>query len=675
MSFAHPHTPKEVSDNAGASDKVAMESLEQLRKENSELRATLVSSREENALLNDVISTIGSTLKLDEVLRHLVDTIVRAISCHAAFIYLYNKEKDRLILASTSEQYLEQVGKIELAPGEGITGWVALTLKPVILKDEALEDPRFRYFPDLEEEKFQSTMTVPITSKDRSLIGIITMQAVAPYEFTEQHQIFVSNTAALVASAIENAQLYENTQRKLSILTSLSVLSQTISSDLYLDDMLRSLATLTVQIMEVDLCVIMLMDQARGSLTVRASSPNLNDRALSFQPIDVDRYSWDRLREINETSPLKESVRGQAPDTSAQQALDRLNPLKDTQFKALLSAPLIAGTEHLGLINCYSSKARRYTADDHTLLSTIANQVAMAIKNSHLLDLLAQKNLVKGFFDDLLYGTYDSEDSLRQRANFLGCDLARPHLITLIEISQMDNEKEGDEKEGHTANTTTVLHTTEEDRLAAHKRISGIIRRRIQDSYPGSVTYEQENMLTCIFCLSKDPTAGRLKTWLRDLSRQMYSEHKVRLSIGVGNPCQYIGDYRRGFAEASEALQMGQNLNHDGGVTHFNDLGVYRYLYKIARMDDLRDMYQDQVARIASYDHRKGTDLLDTLETYLECAGNLTKTSNRLFVHRNTLIQRLDRLQSLCEIDLQERSNWLTLQVAIKVYKLRSHAS
>src|SRR5947209_19664485 len=89
-------------------------------------------------------------------------------------------------------------------------------------------------------------------------------------------------------------------------------------------------------------------------------------------------------------------------------------------------------------------------------------------------------------------------------------------------------------------------------------------------------------------------------------------------------------------------------------------------------MDDLRDMYQDQVARIANYDHRKGTDLLDTLETYLECAGNLTKTSNRLFVHRNTLIERLERLQSLCEIELQERSNWLTLQVAMTAYELRA---
>ena len=46
---------------------------------------------------------------------------------------------------------------------------------------------------------------------------------------------------------------------------------------------------------------------------------------------------------------------------------------------------------------------------------------------------------------------------------------------------------------------------------------------------------------------------------------------------------------------------MGQSLNTDGGVTHFNDLGVYRYMYKIARIDELRDMYQDQVAHIATY--------------------------------------------------------------------------
>jgi sugar diacid utilization regulator len=431
--------------------------------------------------------------------------------------------------------------------------------------------------------------------------------------------------------------------------------------------MLRSLATLTLQIIEADLCVIMLMDQAKGRLVVRASSPNLNDRALSLQPIDIDRHVWEQLRDFNS--------RGQSSETSVH-ALERLNPLKDSQFKTLLSAPLIASTEHLGLINCYFTKARRNTSENQTLLSTIANQIALAIKNSHLADMLAQKNLVKGFFEDLMYGGYDSEDSLRQRANFIGCDLTKPHTIAIIEVSRLDESNNAEhERYGTNSSNRSMMDTfqSEEDRHVIHKRISGQIRRRIQDNYPGSVLYERENVLSCIICLSKDPTAARLKTWLGDLGRQMRTEHGIRLSIGIGNQCQSMSDYRRGFAEASEALQMGQSLNHDGSVTHFNDLGVYRYLYKIARMDDLRDMYQDQVARIDMYDRRKGTDLLDTLETYLECAGNLTKTSERLFVHRNTLIQRLERLQSLCDIDLQDRSNWLTLQVAIKVFKLRSN--
>jgi GAF domain-containing protein/sugar diacid utilization regulator len=641
---------------------------EQLCLLNDQLRAALEARTQENMLLNEVISTVGSTLKLEEVLGHLVDIVVRAIPCHAAFFYLYDKDKDKLSLASTNHQYKKLVGKIEMALGEGITGWVGMHLQPVILKEGALNDPRFRYFPELEEEKFQSTMTVPILAKDRHLIGVITLHTVAPYEFLEQHQTFLINTAALVAGAIENAQMYENTQHKLNILTTLSVMSQTISSGLYLDEMLRSLATLTLQIIEADLCVIMLMDQTKGRLTVRASSPNLNDRALNLQPIDIDRNVWEQLRDFNS--------RGQSPELSAH-ALERLNPLKDSQFKTLLSAPLIAGTEHLGLINCYFGKTRRNTSEDRTLLSTIANQIALAIKNSHLVDMLAQKNLVKGFFDDLMYGAYDSEDSLRQRANFIGCDFTKPHTIAMIEVSHLDESEEVENERSGTNSSNRLLANTllqsEEDRLVMHKRICGQIRRRIQDNYPGSVLYERENLLTCIICLSKDPTAARLKTWLGDLERQMHTEHGTRLSIGIGNQCQSISDYRRGFAEASEALQMGQNLNRDGGVTHFNDLGVYRYLYKIARMDDLRDVYQDQVARIANYDRRKGTDLLDTLETYLECAGNLTKTSNRLFVHRNTLIQRLERLQSLCDIDLQDRSNWLTLQVAIKVFKLRSN--
>jgi GAF domain-containing protein len=643
-------------------------------------------------------------LRLDEVLQHLVDIVVRATSCQVAFIYLYDKDKERVVLASTTEKYQHLVGKISMALGEGIAGWVALHGKPVFVKEEALEDPRFRYFSELEEEKFQSIMTVPIMTKNDNLVGVITVQSVAPREFTEQHHTFINNTAALVGRAIENAQLYENTQRKLSVLTSLAVLSQTISSGLFLDDMLRSLATLTVQIMEVDLCVIMLMDQiherdseaARHQtwrLTVRAISPNLNDRA-QFQSVDIDPQTLEWLRELHEKPYSQERMSVQIDQDGYDTTLERLNPLKDTQYRSLISAPLIAGTEQLGLINCYSNKQRRFSAEDQTLLATIANQAAIAIKNSYLVNQLAQKNLVKGFFDDLIQGGSDSDDSLRQRAHFLGCDLTKPHVPVIIEIAYLDRywdhsastQKNGKQDRKRSSDFREALATTESNSYiqgaslqAAYKRMCTIVRRRIQDSYSNSVFYEHENMVTCIIPLARDSSIVRLKLWLEDFIHQMFNEYDVYLSVGVGNACQHISDYRRGFAEANEALQMGQDLNEQNGnaskrqpfVTHFNDLGVYRYLYKIAHMDDLRDVYQDQIAHIVNYDRRKNTDLLDTLETYLECAGNLTKTADRLFVHRNTLIQRLERLQSLCDIDIQDRSNWLTLQVAIKVYKLR----
>ncbi|MBV9707774.1 MAG: GAF domain-containing protein, partial [Chloroflexi bacterium] len=511
--------------------------VEQLRQENFNLCHTLQTLTQENALLNEVISTVGSTLRLDEVLRHLVDTVLRATCCNSAFMYLYDKEKERLVLASTNERYQHLVGKITLALGEGLVGWVALHNTPIFLTDQAMADPRFCYFPELEEEKFQSAMTVPIIAKDRHLVGVIMLQAVAPHEFTEQDHKFLINTAALVGGAIENAQLYENTQRKLNILTSLSILSQTISSGLYLDDMLRSLATLTVQIMEVDLCVVMLMDQPRERdtegtrqsrrLVVRATSPNLNDRA-NLRSIDVDRYALEGPREIEVSGDAFES----------------LNPLQDSQYKSLISAPLIAGTEQLGLINCYSNKARRYTSEDQTLLTTIANQAAIAIKNSHLMNQLAQKNLVKGFFDDLMHDSADSEDSLRQKAHFLGCDLSRPHAVVMIEISHIDERRydltstTNKDRRMHPAASNAAgdtAHTQGASLQAVYKRLYNVVHRRIQDSFPGSLFYEHENLLTCLVSLGRDTAGTRLKSWLHELAQQMPKEYAVDLSIGIGN--------------------------------------------------------------------------------------------------------------------------------------------
>ncbi len=158
------------------------------------------------------------------------------------------------------------------------------------------------------------------------------------------------------------------------------------------------------------------------------------------------------------------------------------------------------------------------------------------------------------------------------------------------------------------------------------------------------------------------------------IQRICHKRH-IHLCAGVGNPCHAISDYQRGYAEANEALELGKLLLQENGCSHFNALGAYRYIYRFAHADMLSDQYQDQVNAIVEYDQRKKTNLLDTLEMYLECGGHIAKASSHIDIHRNTLLQRLERLQKLCTIDLEELRHRLPLLIAIKIYRLRACGS
>ena len=76
-----------------------------------------------------------------------------------------------------------------------------------------LADPRFKYVPELDEEQFQSLSRVPILARDGAVIGVISLHTEAPREFTADEVEFLVSSASLVAGAIENARLYEETRR------------------------------------------------------------------------------------------------------------------------------------------------------------------------------------------------------------------------------------------------------------------------------------------------------------------------------------------------------------------------------------------------------------------------------------------------------------------------------
>ncbi len=113
---------------------------------------------------------------------------------------------------------------------EGLTGWVARHQTPEFIRDNAMADARMKFFPVLEEERFQSMVAVPIISRAGESIGVIVLHTEAPREFTEDTLKLLVHIASLVSGAIENAQLYDQQRRRVDALTSLSGLAQEVAT-------------------------------------------------------------------------------------------------------------------------------------------------------------------------------------------------------------------------------------------------------------------------------------------------------------------------------------------------------------------------------------------------------------------------------------------------------------
>ena len=184
--------------------------------------------REENRTLYGVINLVSSSLELEPMLQGVVDLATEATGCHACFIYLL--EDGLLTMRAASPVFAGAVGKVQFRLDEGLTGWVARHRTPEFIRDRAMEDPRMKYVPVLEEQRFQSMVAVPILSRAGETIGVIVLHTEAPHEFTEDTLKLLVHIASLVSGAIENAQLYDQQRRRVDALTGLSGLAQEVAA-------------------------------------------------------------------------------------------------------------------------------------------------------------------------------------------------------------------------------------------------------------------------------------------------------------------------------------------------------------------------------------------------------------------------------------------------------------
>jgi GAF domain-containing protein/sugar diacid utilization regulator len=540
----------------------------------------------ESRILYEIISTVGSSLELDEVLRAVVRMLSEASTAHACFVYLVSDDGARLELKAASAPYGHLVGRIALEQGEGLAWWVAERREPAFIREKALDDPRVKYVPELEEEKFQSLVSVPILGRARDAIGAISLHTEAPREFAEDEVEFLVSGASLVAGAIENARLYEEMRRRVGELEHLTELGEAIARADTLAELLPSVASRARDLLRATSCQIYMLDQGSEQLRLHVSAPP-------------------------------------DPDVPEMLALSKLGPeLSRGRKTPRVAVPLVANDELHGVLQA------RGTAEVE-LARAVANLTAVAIKKIELIERLSERNLIKDFFELLAAGR--GLEGAEGRATRLGCDLDAAHLV--------------------------MAAAPADDGLEAALRAAA----------PGSLFNKRDDSIRALL---RVPASGEDK--LHEAVRAIQKELGGGIAVGLSSVCRGAASFAAGFEEARHALLGATLLDSAPRVTTYEELGPYKYLLRMS-LDGVRDAHRDAVARLAEYDRERSASLLRTLEEFLRRRGNISATADALYVHPNTLRQRLRRIMELTGLDLR-KDDWLMVEIAVKLVQLQ-HAT
>ena len=192
------------------------------------------------------------------------------------------------------------------------------------------------------------------------------------------------------------------------------------------------------------------------------------------------------------------------------------------------------------------------------------------------------------------------------------------------------------------------------------------LERALAGLFPGSLFDRREDSLRGLLRLP----AGGGEGAATEIVRRAHADCAGPLAIGLSSVCAGLASFAEGFEEARQALFGTTVLKREASVVAFEELGAYKYLLRIAADGGVRDATIEAVMRIAEYDRDRGAYLLPTLEEFLERRGSISATSDALYIHANTLRQRLRRIGDLSGIDLRH-DDWLMIEIAVKLVQLR----
>ena len=148
------------------------------------------------------------------------------------------------------------------------------------------------------------------------------------------------------------------------------------------------------------------------------------------------------------------------------------------------------------------------------------------------------------------------------------------------------------------------------------------------------------------------------------IEKQMHEELGIFVNIGISTPCEHLRELADKFKEAQVAIEVGNIFTENETIFKYDSLGLGRIIYQLPTR--LCEMFLNEVFKKNPIDDLDA-DTLETIDKFFENNLNVSETSRKLYVHRNTLVYRLEKIKKLTGLDLREFDHAIVFKVALMV--------
>ena len=551
---------------------------------------------------------VSASLDLATVLSSIVEDATALLGATSGDMLFWERERSMLRVVAVSGMPDDMLG-YEMAMGEGLSSEAIQTGRTLQVEDYATYPNRSRA---LDRYRFGSVLCAPLLFRGDAIGAINVHTARADRQFAPGDADLLQAFAGLAAIAVDHARRFENEVRLGRELARTN------------EDLVRSVSLqrrLTEQVLSGD-----------GPAAVAKELAAVLDR-----PIVIEDH-------------LGRPIAGASPDAGdGWRALIGPASERSPAAEPRVSVPVRVGPELVGRLTLGHGSPDPV---DRALVDIAST--AVALEFAKLRAALDVEQRVRGdVIHDLLAAAFASPDEIAMRAARLGYVLGDLQDLFVLDL--------GDDPAIESGAATVERERRIVDRLGdlMSTEAPGSAVAAIGHSFVVLATARRSGRLS-------EPRA--LADRLRSAVGEVIPDGVV--SVAIGDPCHVPADFAESYRLAREALDVMARLGRRGLVIGARELGPYAVLLRATQPDELRAFALRVLRPLLAADGRPSGDLLDTLRVYLEEGGVRRRAARRLFVHVNTVVYRLDRIERLLARDLADPQDAFELTLALRILDL-----